>query len=365
MQLNMVGEFIMKKLIACLLLVFLVSGCASKDEQISMDRNPIHHTNAGFKNNPFVETAAPKGFLFYMRRFWGSVFTPEIPEGHAISSEESLSLLNSVKGDRISWLGHATFLINVSGKTILTDPFLSEFASPVSWAGPRRYVDPGISIENLPQIDIVLISHSHYDHLDEETIEKLGNKNKIHVLVPLGLKSFFTERGYKNVTELDWYESMTVEGIEITSLPSVHDSARSTSDHNKTLWASWGIEGAERKILFIGDTGYSEEIFRDIGNQYGPFDYSILPIGAYEPREVMWMSHVTPEEAVTIGIETNTEILVASHWGTVSSLSDEPPFEPPVRFREAGIKNGFSDNELWVLKVGETRAMVQKTKSNE
>ncbi|HFE39356.1 MAG TPA: hydrolase [Gammaproteobacteria bacterium] len=355
----------MFKMIVCTILALSVlMGCriaSSQDgKKYGVVDKPQHHVEGGYQNHPFVETAAPKGFLFYMRRFWGSVFTPDSPEGHAFSPEKSLNLLNSVKGDQISWLGHATFLIKLSGTTILTDPFLSEFASPVSWAGPRRYVDPGISIENLPQIDIVLISHSHYDHLDEETIEKLGDKDNIHVLVPLGLKPFFIERGYKNVTELDWHEPMTIEGIEVTSLPSVHDSARSISDHNKTLWASWGIEGGERKILFIGDTGYSKEIFRDIGNQYGPFDYSILPIGAYEPRELMWMSHVTPEEAVTIGIETNTKILVASHWGTVSSLSDEPPFEPPVRFREAGIENGFSDNELWVLKVGETRAMAQK-----
>ncbi len=112
-------------------------------------------------------------------------------------------------------------------------------------------------------------------------------------------------------------------------------------------------------MLFIGDTGYSEVIFKGIGNKHGPFDYAILPIGAYEPREKMWMSHVTPEEAVLIGLDVRSEILVASHWGTVSSLSDEPPFEPPVRFREAGIKKGFSDKQLWILKVGESRSAIK------
>jgi L-ascorbate metabolism protein UlaG (beta-lactamase superfamily) len=331
---------------------FALVGCTLALSQTSGERTmvekPEHHTDEGFQNHPFIETAAPKGFLFYMRRFW----------------EESIRLLNSIDGDRISWLGHATFLINVSGTTILTDPFLNEFASPISWAGPRRFVDPGISLENLPQIDIMIVSHNHYDHLDEKTIDSLDNKDRIHVLVPLGLRSFFTERGYKNVTEADWYESVTIENIQLTSIPSVHDSARSTNDHNKTLWSAWAIESPERKILFIGDTGYSEVIFKDAGNKHGPFDYAILPIGAYEPRELMWMSHVTPEEAISIGLDVHSEILVASHWGTVSSLSDEPPFEPPVRFKEAGIKKGFSDEDLWVLKVGETRAMVQKTKSN-
>ena len=324
-----------------------------------MQGKPKHHTETGFQNHPFVETAAAKGFLFYLRRFWGSIFTPEIPDGHALSEQDSMQLLNSIKGDRISWLGHATFLIKTAGKTILTDPFLSEFASPVSWAGPRRYVEPGIAIKNLPPIDIIIVSHNHFDHLDDETITSPHNKDRIHVVVPLGIKAFFTERGYKKVTELDWQASVAIEGIELTALPSVHDSARNTDDHNKTLWSSWAIESSETKVLFIGDSGYSEYIFKNIGKQYGSFDYAILPIGAYEPRELMWMSHVTPEEAVSIGKDVRAKTLVASHWGTVSSLSDEPPFEPPVRFNRAGKDSGFSDQELWIMKVGETRAMLQ------
>ena len=321
---------------------------------------PKHHTKDGYQNHPFVETASPKGVLFYIRRVWGSVFTPEIPEGHALPPEESIKLLNTIKGDRISWLGHATFLLNLSGKTILTDPFLSEFASPISWAGPRRYVHPGVSLKSLPKIDILVISHSHYDHLDKETIAELNNKEKINVFVPLGLKSFFTDLGYKNVTELDWHQSVNLDGITITSIPSIHDSARTTTDQNKTLWSSWGIKSAGRNILFIGDTGYVKELFQNIGEIYGPFDYSIVPIGAYEPRNLMWMSHATPEEAISIGVDTRSETLVASHWGTISSLSDEPPFEPSTRFMAAGASNGFSDDTLWVMRVGETRAFKQK-----
>ena len=143
-------------------------------------------------------------------------------------------------------------------RSILTDPFLTEFASPVSWAGPRRFVKPGITLENLPQINIVVVSHSHYDHLDDETISSLKNKEKIHVVVPLGLKSFFVERGYEKVTELDWGESVAIEHIKITSHPAVHDSARSTSEHNKTLWSSWVIESPEKRFLFVGDSGYSD-----------------------------------------------------------------------------------------------------------
>ncbi|MFQ3176525.1 MAG: N-acyl-phosphatidylethanolamine-hydrolyzing phospholipase D [Psychromonas sp.] len=330
-----------------------------------MGTKPEHHTETGFQNHPFVETAAPKGILFYLRRFWGSIFTPSIPEGHSLSEQESVHLLNSIEGDRISWLGHATFLINISGKTILTDPFLSKFASPVSWAGPGRYVNPGISLENLPPIDIVIISHSHYDHLDDQTISSLKNKNGIKVVVPLGLSSFFAERGYKNITELDWWDSVIVGGIKLTSLPAVHDSARSTSDHNQTLWSSWAIESGESNLLFVGDSGYSNEIYSTIGKKFKSFDYAILPIGAYEPRKLMKMSHVTPEEAVLIGVDVKAKTLVASHWGTVSSLSDEPPFEPPIRFRKSALENGFLKNNLWIMKVGETKSMSQINKSNK
>ncbi len=335
-----------------------IATLSQSDERIAMENKPKHHTITGFQNHPFVETAAPKGALFYIRRIWGSVSIPDIPDGHALSELESTQLLNSIEGDRITWLGHASFLLKTSEVTILTDPFLTEFASPISWAGPRRFVDPGVPLEKLPSIDIVVVSHNHYDHLDDETVSNLKNKDKIQVVVPLGLKSFFSERGYSRVTELDWGESVTIGSIKIESLPAVHDSARSTDDHNKTLWASWAIESPDMRILFIGDTGYSETVYKSIGEKYGSFGYAILPIGAYEPRELMWMSHITPEEAISIGNDVHANTLIASHWGTVS-LSDEPPFEPPKRFRKAGVNSGFDEQELWVMKIGETRSISQ------
>ncbi|MDH5692452.1 MAG: MBL fold metallo-hydrolase [Gammaproteobacteria bacterium] len=322
-----------------------------------------HHLENGFQNDPYIETAASKGALFYLRRFWSSVFVPDIPEGHSLSADESIKLLHSLEGDRISWLGHASFLIHIDGKTILTDPFLEGFASPLSWAGPRRFVPSGIPTEKLPPIDVILVSHNHYDHLDEKTIEKLVNKEKIHVVVPLGLKSFFTKRGYEKVSELDWHQKVQVDELTIIAQPAVHDSARSLSDHNKTLWSSWVIESPTKKIYFVGDSGYSDSIFKQVGEDHGPFDVAIVPIGAYEPRELMWMSHVNPEEAVQIGIDVRANTLIASHWGTVSSLSDEPIWEPPRRFKAAGFAAGFSDQNLWSMKVGETRSVV-KVKHN-
>ena len=350
----------LKILIGSILAFTTLVACSSTPSEsqkiMASDEGPKHHTSSGYQNHPFVETAA-KGPFFYMRRAWDSVITPDIPEGHELTETESIQLLNSMDSDRITWLGHASFLIKTAGVTILTDPFLSEYASPISWAGPKRAVNLPIPIKELPAIDIVIVSHNHYDHLDDKTVRELENKNSIHVVVPLGLSSFFTERGYNKVTELDWGQSVTVEGIEITAEPSVHDSARSTSDHNDTLWASWVIESAQARILFVGDTGYSDTIFNLIGHKYSAFDYAILPIGAYEPRELLWMSHVTPEEAVSIGIDIRAKTLIASHWGTISSLSDEPFFEPPIRFQKAGRERGFTEQDLWTMKIGETRAI--------
>ena len=355
----------MKILISIMLVLTILFTCGSTmseyADNITLDNSPKHHTISGYQNTPFVETAVSKGLFFYIRRAWGSLFVPDIPRGHTMSDMESIELLKSIEGDRITWLGHASFLMKIANVTILTDPFLSEYASPVSWAGPRRFVDSPISIKKLPSIDVVVISHNHYDHLDHETVSNLKNKDNIHVVVPLGLKTFFTKRGYNKVTELDWGESVSINGLGFTAQPSVHDSARSISDKDETLWASWIIESVHKRIFFIGDSGYSQTIFKNIGNKYGSFDYAILPIGAYEPRELLWMSHTTPEEAVSIGLDVRAKTLIGSHWGTVSSLSDEPIFEPPIRFKKSGEYNGFATKDLWIMKVGETKPMMQKS----
>jgi len=345
-------------IIAGVFLLFSCNTTSSEPEIRSPSSNtPKHHTRDGYQNYPFIETAADKGPFFYIRRAWDSLFIPDIPDDHQLSELESIQLLNTIDSDRITWLGHASFLIKTSNVTILTDPFLSEHASPISWAGPKRFVNLPIPINKLPTIDIIIVSHNHYDHLDDQTIRKLANKENIQVVVPLGLKPFFIERGYSLITELDWGQSVSIRGLEITAEPSVHDSARSTADHNKTLWASWVIESDLQRLLFVGDTGYSHTIFKRIGEKYSSFDFAILPIGAYEPRELLWMSHTTPEEAVSIGKDLHATTLIGSHWGTISSLSDEPTFEPPIRFTKAGQKNGFSERTLWIMKIGETKPL--------
>lgn len=344
-----------------LLVCITVSCCAlNKDsnDEASMHNKPKHHTAKGYQNAPFVVSASSKGFFFYLRRIKASLSNFDIPVEHVLSEEEAIKQFTLSENSSITWLGHASFLIQISGKTILTDPFLTKRASPVSWAGPQRYIPAGISIAKLPKIDFIIVSHSHYDHLDDETVRNIKHKDEIQVFVPLGLKSFFVERGYSKVKELDWNESVQIGELEFLALPAVHDSARSANDRDKTLWASWSVANKIKKYYFIGDSGYSESIFKNIGSLYGPFDYAILPIGAYQPRELMWMSHVNPEEAVKIGKEVKADILVASHWGTIN-LSDEPVWEPPKKFRAAGFESGFTEDKLWIMKIGETRSSVK------
>ena len=318
---------------------------------------PMHHTDSGFRNYPIAPTSAPKGFRFYIRRVMGSVFTATAPEDHSLSEEEALLQYRKLEErDSVTWLGHSTFLLKAGGRVILTDPYLTTWASPTPVGGPRRYVPPGISIKNLPRIDIIIVSHDHYDHLDSDTIEKLPGKEETYVLAPLGLGSFFKERGYKNVKELDWDQSFDVEGLKITALPAMHDSGRKLGKLNSALWCSWAIEHDGRKFYYGGDTAYSKTIFKKIGEDFISFDLAIVPIGGYEPREVMWMSHVNPEEAVQIGLDTKAANIVAGHWGTID-LSDEPILEPPRRFMKAALKNGFDEDRAWLMKIGETRVV--------
>ena len=323
----------------------------------STENRPDHHTSDGFRNIPYVETASSKGAFFVMRRIWGSAFHPSVPRDHRIPEKQAISRFNALSGnDTITWLGHATFLLRIGDKNILTDPFLTNRASPLSFVGGvTRYVPPGIAINSLPVIDIIVVSHNHYDHLDRHTVCALPNKEDIAVFVPLGLKSSFSDCGYTKIFELDWWTRADIDELGIVALPAVHDSGRGLTDKNETLWASWAIVSGKKKYYFGGDTGYSP-VFKDIGRRYGKFDLAILPIGAYAPRNLMWMSHVTPEEAVQAGVDLGAKTLVGGHWGTIE-LSDEDHWEPPERFESAGKDAGMEENAIWIMKIGETRIL--------
>lgn len=335
-------------------LIFLIQSCHSKSEwKQGMSK---HHTTEGFRNYPVVKDAPSLGFSFYLRRVISSFSSQDVPRNHILNEKNTIELYKKLLDkNTITWIGQSTLLIKIDGKTILTDPFFSKYASPLPM-GPRRYVDPGLSPKNLPTIDIILMSHNHYDHLDSDFIESLKNKDDIHVFVPLKLKSFFTQRNYKNVHELDWYKSDSIYNIRFTCLPTVHYSGRGLGDKNKSLWCSWAISSGRKQYYFIGDSGYSFTIFKEIGKKFGGFDLAMVTIGTYGNRKYGVNNHTTPEEAVTIGKEINAKALLGIHWGTIN-LSDEDPWETPIRFEEAAKKSGYSPGNIWIFKIGETRIL--------
>lgn len=331
-----------------------LAGCASEPKG-QVDQ-PFHHTADGFRNPP-GSPARGGGFgdwaNFFYRRFGPDEDVP-LPDGHVLTNGEVHAGLNGPNGaDSLTWLGHASFLLRINGRTILTDPFLSDHASPLPPLGPKRFAPPGLRTNQLPPIDVVLLSHNHYDHLDLPTIEALAGKSKIQVVVPLGLAGYFTSRGYTEVHEIDWYDVIEVAGLEVTALPAIHFSKRTFFDSNRTLWTGYAIQGGGQRIYFAGDTAYGP-IYQELGRKVAPFDLALLPIGAYEPRLLMQAAHTTPEEAVQIARELNARRLVGMHWGSIR-LTEEPPFEPPQRFRQAAQAAEYTEESAWVLRIGETR----------
>ncbi|MBS0655887.1 MAG: MBL fold metallo-hydrolase, partial [Verrucomicrobia bacterium] len=206
-------------------------------------------------------------------------------------------------GPMCKWIGHSTFLVQAGNVTLVTDPVWSKRVSPLPMVGPKRLIDPPITLSELPQIDLVLISHDHYDHLDEPTIKALVRKfPNILFCVPLGLKKWFLRRKIKNLIELDWWQSKNItlapgKELQVTSVPAQHFSGRGLFDRNKTLWCGWMVDFLSagslfRRCYFAGDTGYNPVDFREIGERFSPIHLSLLPIGSYSPASFMAPVHI-------------------------------------------------------------------------
>ena len=261
----------------------------------------------------------------------------------------------------ITWIGHSSFLIQSGGVNILTDPIWSERASPVSFAGPRRLVPPGMSFDDLPPIHATFVSHDHYDHLDDRTTRQLIQRfPSMHWLVPLGVGGFLSRRGASLVAELDWWDTLDLGMFSASCTPAQHFSGRYPWNRDDSLWCGWVIRFRGRSVFFAGDTAMHPE-FRAIARRLGPFDAAILPIGAYEPRWFMQPVHMNPTDATgaycdLTDVSTRTTVMVPSHWGTFR-LTDEPVAEPPAEALRAWSDAGLSTDMLWLLAHGETRSL--------
>lgn len=320
---------------------------------------PWHHTETGFRNPPGSPHMRPDAATYW--RFIGRMMRYgarrwPLPPGHlreAAAAKAEWRALDGAPG--LLWLGHAAFLLRLGGKTILLDPYLGEVAGPVRSLSPRRFVPPALAVEDLPPVDLLVISHNHYDHLCIDTLRRLPDRGSITVIVPLKLGAFFRRFGFREIVELDWHDTYGTGGLRVSALPAIHWSKRTAFDTNRTLWAGFALEADGLRLYFAGDTAYGP-VFRDIGERYGPFDFGLVPIGAYEPRAIMAGHHANPEEAVMIGRDIGAKRLVAMHWGTVM-LTDEHPFEPPGRFRMAAAQSGYAAEDAWLMAVGETRPL--------
>ena len=277
-----------------------------------------------------------------------------VPKDHVIDKNKVLSDLKKYKdGDYIAWIGHATFLIKLGDTTIITDPVFSKNAGPLIF-GPKRYTEPALKLNEIPKTDLFLLTHNHYDHQDMSTIRRYPYKNS-KVLVPLKLGRYFTNYRFKDVNEMDWYDEIKVNDLKITMLPAVHWSKRSLTDTNKTLWGNFLIEYDGKKIFFACDTGYGN-IYKELGEKYGPIDLTMINIGAYDFRPMFDRSiyHTTPEEALNVARDLKSKKVLGTHWGTFV-LSLEPIMAPPKRFKENAEKFEYREEEVIIFKIGEIR----------
>ena len=254
----------------------------------------------------------------------------------------------------ITWVGHSTFLLQLGGLNILTDPIWSDRASPIPGVGPKRLLAPGIPFDMLPPIDAVLQSHDHYDHLDDLTVCRLEARDPgAWWFVPLGLGTFLRRRGVHEITELDWWQEAPLGPLSIGCTPAQHFSGRAPWNRNRTLWCGWSVASNTRRVLFAGDTGYHPE-FAQVARRFGPFDLALLPIGAYEPGWFMLRQHMDPEQALQAFEDLGARTFVAMHWGTFK-LTDEPLDEPPQRALASWCAAGLPVERFWQLAHGETR----------
>ena len=329
---------------------------------------PSHRRAGGFQNN-YLEFE-PKGLGELIKwRFEatrdGLPKPPRTPTPR-VAPDLAFVRANAAAGmamvPAVTWIGHASTLIQAGAVNVLADPVFSERASPLAFIGPKRHVAPGLALADLPHVDAVVISHNHYDHLDVASVKGLDAQagGPPLFIVPLGVKAWLADLGITNAVELDWWQGTRVGAVEIVFTPSQHWSGRSLSDRMETLWGGYAIFAPDFQLYFAGDTAYSKD-FADIHARFAErhgagrgFDLALIPIGAYEPRWFMRPQHVDPTESVQIHRDVAAMHSIGIHWGTFE-LTDESLDEPPQALARAARAAGLSDDAFAVMAIGETR----------
>ncbi|MGH8445945.1 MAG: MBL fold metallo-hydrolase [Solimonas sp.] len=332
-------------------------------------RNPYfdpalaHHRENGFVNPD--PTVAIGGDFLRWRRERREQGLPKPPAaGYAAFAAEWRKPADFGIADdgrpRAWWLGHACVLLRLAGKWVLTDPVLFGRASPLSFAGPERKIPAAATVDALPPIDIVLVSHNHYDHLDRPTIRALARRAaregwQTEFVAPLGLAASLRAFGARRVQEYDWWRGGMHTGLDIGCVPAQHWSARTPWDRNRTLWCGWTVKGDGFCFYFAGDIGWWDGV-AEIGARSGPIDLAAIPIGAYAPRWFMHGQHIDPAEAVRVHRAIGARHSLAIHWG-VFELADDPLDEPPRLLRDALAEAGLGESDFWLLRQGQSRAI--------
>jgi N-acyl-phosphatidylethanolamine-hydrolysing phospholipase D len=338
---------------------------------------PSHHRNGRFQNN-YIEFE-PKGLgaLLSWRIAAAREGLPPAPSEPipTVTADLSFVAANARAGaamqPALTWIGHATMLVQAGGLNVLTDPMFSERASPFSFLGPVRQQPPGIALTDLPHIDVVLVSHNHYDHLDDPSVRALAAQpgGAPLFVVPLGLKAWMAERDITNVAELDWWQSHRLGEVEFVLTPVQHWSGRGLGDRMATLWGGYAVFAPDLHWFFSGDTGYSKD-FTDIRARFaarqrpqdgGAFDLALIAVGAYEPRWFMATQHVNPAEAVQVHRDLGAKRSVGVHWGTFA-MTDEALDEPPRALAQAVRAAGLAEDEFTVMAIGQTRTLPRRSR---
>lgn len=308
-------------------------GSASKADMEDYAKRAINYNNGKFSNEePFQVMTTNPGIDDNIISDKGTEPKDEIPTG-------TPDFVN-INSDQVhvTWFGHSSLLLQINGMNILIDPMFSERSSPVSFAGSKRFSRPSIKPEDLPEIDVVILSHDHYDHMDYNTLKQIDGKVKNYV-VPLGVENHLERWNIDSgkIQDMAWWEETKIGGLTIGCTPALHYSGRSIDDQNSTLWASWVFKTDSMKIFESGDTGYGEH-FKQINDKYGDFDFALLDCAQYDVR---WASvHMFPEEAIQAALSLGAKKVMPIHWGAFQ-LAEHPWDDPAERFTKAGEENGM------------------------